>query len=131
MVIETILLFGIPLILCTFLPFGWLRSRVGYFFIGGFFFLSELVLFIYATGMSQMYAGFGSYKPSPWDGWGPVISCMIFGICMMFIGFSLRRGRASKNREESVPLPKLKTLRQVESDQDAEQGSAHESTTAP
>ena len=90
MVIETILLFGIPLILCTVLPFGFLRGWVVYLVLAIVLFLAELALIVYATGMSQMAAGFGSSEPSEWDDNGPIITCAIFGILMIFLGLLLR-----------------------------------------
>ena len=90
MVIGTILLFGIPLILCTVLPFGFLRGWAVYLVFAFVLFLAELALIVYATGMSQMAAGFGSSDSSPWDGNGPIIMCAVFGASMIFLGLLLR-----------------------------------------
>ena len=110
-VIMPVFIFGIPLMLVTILPFGWLKSRSIYLLISLVLAMAEIAFFVYGILIYAQYRAFGSTGPSPWDSWTPLLLVGTFCIVCITIGFLIRPRRISAT---VVPVTRtFKTIREV------------------
>lgn len=99
------LIFGLPLLLLTISPFGWLKSRMVYLILAVLLLIAQEILFLFgviASTMSKM--GAGAHGPTYWDGFGPLILLAGFSFFIITFGCFIRAPKSeSKSQQDGDP----------------------------